>query len=99
MGATLCMNMGVSSFDAIWRQIETYVTKNQADPTSNLRGAKVYNYHGSKDYTVSAASAKKNDDFYNHYGVNLKSVYTYPSAHGFITNNFGTACGTTNSQQ
>jgi poly(3-hydroxybutyrate) depolymerase len=96
---TTCMSgLGIVSLPSIYTQVSSYASSGLIDPVSNLKDDKVYIYHGLLDVVVSAVPAKKNEDFYNNYmpASQIKTVYTMPSVHGFITNKYGFACNIIN---
>jgi hypothetical protein len=97
-----CMNplLTAPSATTLVGRANNYANQNLIDPTSNLRNHRTYFYSGTMDFTVRPAVVKVGEQFYSSYmsASNIKTVYSYASAHGHITDNFGTACGTTNSQ-
>lgn len=74
-----------------------FAALNYIDATSNLKNGRVYIYSGSKDTTVKTVVVQMGEDFFKNYtsASQIKTVYTIPSVHGHITDNYGSACGTT----
>lgn len=75
----------------------SYSNAGSIDPLSNLKNHRVYIYSGSKDTTVASSVVKKGEDFFKNYmdASRIKTVYNIASVHGHITENYGSACGTT----
>lgn len=63
------------------------------DPTSNLAGKPVYEWHGTLDTVVSASVADDAAAFLRHYGASVDYVDGVPSGHGWITPTGPEACG------
>ena len=55
------------------------------DPTSNLAGKPVYEWHGTLDTVVAAPVADAADSFLAHFGASVDYVDTVPSGHGWIS--------------
>lgn len=75
----------------------SFATLNYIDATSNLKNDRVYIYSGSKDTTVKTVVVQMGEDFFKNYmpASQIKTVYSIASVHGHITENYGSACGTT----
>lgn len=99
---TTCMSPLITQPSAatLAAKANSYALLNQIDSTSNLRNHRTYFYSGSMDFTVKSSVVKVGEDFFANYmsRVNMKGVYTYASAHGHITDNYGSSCSLTNSQ-
>jgi len=69
----------------------------QIDPLTNIAGAKVYIFDGTKDTTVVPGVGMKGGDWYKHYNADLKTVYNMAAQHAWITNDYGNTCTTNGS--
>jgi hypothetical protein len=79
-------------------KLESFASSNLIDDISNLKNDRVYVFSGTKDTTVKPSIVKLNQDLYAKYtnANNIKSVYSYDSANGMITENYGSACSGSN---
>jgi len=55
------------------------------DPTSDLAGKPVYEWHGTLDTVVAAPVANDADTFLKHFGASVNYVNNVPSGHGWIS--------------
>lgn len=66
-------------------------------PTSLLKKARIYFYHGKKDPIISLAAAKQSLEFFRNFGVpdlQMQFVDSVESGHGMPTLNYGNTCVT-----
>jgi len=63
------------------------------DPTSNLVGKPVYEWHGTLDTVVAAPVANDADAFLKHFGASVNYVSNVPSGHGWISPIAPEVCG------
>lgn len=53
IGATMCMSMpSTININTLISQANSFAATNMIDPTSNLRGDRVFIFHGTADSTV-----------------------------------------------
>jgi len=94
IGATMCMSFPNSvNVNTLITQANSFAATNQIDPTSNIRGDRVYIFHGTVDSTVLPASGRNVETMYNHFGAQIRSQFSIGAQHGFPTHNWGAACG------
>jgi len=94
IGATMCMSMPTTvNVNNLISQANSFASSNMIDPTSNIRGDRVFIFHGSADTTVLPASGRNVETMYNHFGGQIRTEFSIPAQHGFPTHNFGAACG------
>jgi len=74
-------------------EVNSQASAGRIDPVSNLSGDKVWIFHGTRDATVGPASAGKVKDVYEAFGVTTQSKLDIAAVHGFPTNFYGAACG------
>lgn len=55
------------------------------DPTSDLAGKPVYEWHGTLDTVVAGPVADEADSFLRHFGASVDYVDSVPSGHGWIS--------------
>ena len=79
-------------------QLQLYVQQGSADATTHVKNDPVYIYSGTLDYIVSPSVVKINEQIYTSLGAHIVTNYDIPSAHGFITDNYGGLCGLLNIQ-
>ncbi|MEE6478125.1 hypothetical protein FKM82_011749 [Ascaphus truei] len=78
---------------------QTYANSGLIDPVSNLANDKVFIFAGSRDTVVVPGVGKKLEEYYTSYVTSpggIKTVYDVPAQHGMPTDNYGGACGSTN---
>ena len=73
-------------------QLQLYVQQGSADATSHLKNDPVYIFSGTNDHVVSPSIVKINEQIYTAFGAHVKTNYEVPSAHGFVTDNYGGLC-------
>lgn len=71
---------------------DTWAAQGLIDPTSNLAGTPVYEWHGTLDTVVSAPVADTAAAFLRHYAASVDYVNGVPSGHGWITPTGPEAC-------
>jgi len=75
-----------------------YSRAGSIDNVSNLANGRYYFYSGTRDSTVVPSVVKKGEEFMRSFvpdSSRIKTVYSYASVHGHPTDNYGSACGTT----
>jgi poly(3-hydroxybutyrate) depolymerase len=70
--------------------------KGKIDDPAYLAGEKAWIFHGSEDIVVGPASGKKIQEFYEHFGTQVSTVFNIKANHGFPTENSGGPCGWVN---
>lgn len=55
------------------------------DPTADLAGKPVYEWHGTLDTVVAAPVANAADAFFAHFGASVDYVDSVPSGHGWVS--------------
>lgn len=73
-------------------QLQSYVSSGSADPTSHLKNDPVYVFSGTNDHVVAPDVVKINEQIFTTLGAHVKTNYDVPSAHGFVTDDFGGIC-------
>ncbi|HZB92871.1 MAG TPA: PHB depolymerase family esterase [Stellaceae bacterium] len=95
-GTTACQvgaPLGGASYDAALG----FAGLGEIDPVDRLKSEKVYLFSGTKDKTVKRTVVDAVRDFFGAVGTpaqNIEYVRQVPAGHGFISVNFGAACGT-----
>ncbi|ELT87181.1 hypothetical protein CAPTEDRAFT_207153 [Capitella teleta] len=81
---------------AIYKQVDSYESNGDIDPTENMLTDKVYLWHGSSDPTVSPGVQQYVVDFYKSYVAqeNIEVVSNINSGHSMPTSYHGNACKT-----
>jgi len=74
------------------QQLQSYVSAGSADPISHIKNDPVYIFSGTNDHVVAPDVVKINEQIYSSVGARIKTNYAIPSAHGFVTDNFGGPC-------
>ena len=78
-------------------QLEATTTKwasqGLIDPTADLAGKPVYEWHGTLDTVVAGPVANDADSFLKHFGASVQYVSTVPSGHGWISPIAPEVCG------
>ncbi|XP_037037869.1 uncharacterized protein LOC119075507 [Bradysia coprophila] len=93
VAATMCMSLpNTVNVNNLISQANTHASNNMIDPTSNLRGDRVFIFHGTVDSTVLPASGRNVETMYRHFGGQIRSEFSIAASHGFPTHNFGAAC-------
>jgi len=93
-GATLCMSFPAAvNVNVLITQANAFAATNHIDPTSNIRGDRVFIFHGTADSTILPGSGRNIETMYNHFGAQVRSEFSIPAQHGFPTHNWGAACG------
>jgi len=85
---------GAASYDAA----ASFAALGQIDPVERLKSQRVYLFSGTRDPKVKRAVVAAVRDFFIAAGTpakNLQYVRDVPAGHGFISANFGAACGRT----
>jgi len=94
IAATSCMNSpGLQDVNKLVGEINTLATASKIDPTSNLDADKVFIFHGTKDTTVGPAAGTKIKEIYERFGVQISTKFDMAAVHGYPTNFYGAACG------
>ncbi|ODN02872.1 Poly(3-hydroxyalkanoate) depolymerase C [Orchesella cincta] len=92
--ANLCMYSPTTIVVAnLAREINTLAGSNKIDAVSNLSGDKVFVFHGTKDTTVNPTAGHKLEQLYQEFAVVSENEYTIGAVHGFPTDFYGAACG------
>lgn len=92
--ATLCMTLpGNVVVNNVIKEIDSQSSKGSINSTSYLNGAEVFIFHGTKDTTVNPTAATKIKDVYEHYGAVVKTKLDIGAVHGYPTDFYGAACG------
>lgn len=96
--ATNCM-MIPETINVLGLNTEAVTLQNMGliDPLSNLKHQKIYAYSGQKDKTVFKGVVEKLVSQYGDFGATVLADFTLPSGHAWITDNYGNACGATDS--
>lgn len=95
-----CMRIpGLPSVDNYLGKAKSEESAGKIEKLSNLKNSRVFIYAGQKDSIVHHNHGDKLYDFYSKLTVakNIKYKNDIPSGHGWITNRFGTPCGTESS--
>jgi len=91
--ANLCMSNPTSvNVNFLITQVNGLAVSNLIDPVANVRGDRVFIFHGSQDSTVLPASGRNVQTMYNNYGAQIQTEFSIPAEHGWPTHNFGAAC-------
>jgi poly(3-hydroxybutyrate) depolymerase len=69
----------------LYRTTDQWSSARLIDPTSDLAGKPVYEWHGTQDKVVGASVAAEAATFLRHYGADVTYVNNVPSGHGWIT--------------
>jgi poly(3-hydroxybutyrate) depolymerase len=69
----------------LYRAADQWSSDGLIDPTSDLAGKPVYEWHGTLDHTVAAKVADDAAAFLRHYGADVTYVSTVASGHGWIS--------------
>lgn len=94
MAATMCMSFpNTINVNTLISQANTHAANNRIDPTINLRGDRVYIFHGTVDSVVLPASGRNVEHMYRHFGGQIRTEFSIPAQHGFPTHNWGAPCG------
>lgn len=92
--ATMCMSFpNTINVNTLISQANTHASNNMIDPLSNLRGDRVFIFHGTIDNVVLPGSGRNVEQMYNHFGAEIRSEFSIPAQHGYPTHNFGAPCG------
>jgi poly(3-hydroxybutyrate) depolymerase len=92
--ATTCMTTpNLVSVNFLISEANTLESRGYIDSTANIRGDKVFIFHGAEDSTVRPGSGPNVQEMYAHYGAQIRTEFTKPAEHGFPTNNYGSPCG------
>ncbi|XP_037045323.1 uncharacterized protein LOC119080854 [Bradysia coprophila] len=91
--ANLCMsNPSSVNVNFLITQTNGLAASNLIDPVANIRGDRVFIFHGTQDSTILPASGRNVQTMYNHYGANILTEFSIPAEHGWPTHNFGAPC-------
>jgi hypothetical protein len=94
MYATQCMNSpGLQDVNKLAGEINTLAAAGKIDSPTNLSGDKVFVFHGTKDGTVGPAAGTKVKEVYEKFGVEVSTKFDIAAVHGYPTNFYGAACG------
>ncbi|CAL8073274.1 unnamed protein product [Orchesella dallaii] len=92
--ANLCMySPGTVIVANLAKEINDLASANKIDSVSNLNGNKVFVFHGTKDTTVNPTAGHKLEQLYQDFGAVTENEYTIGAVHGFPTDFYGAACG------
>ncbi|CAL8116696.1 unnamed protein product [Orchesella dallaii] len=92
--ANLCMySPGTVIVSNLAKEINDLSSANKIDNASNLSGKKVFVFHGTKDTTVNPTAGRKLEQLYQDFGAVTENEYTIGAVHGFPTDFYGAACG------
>jgi len=80
------------------RLINDQATAGNIDNTSNLLGHKVYIFHGTRDTTVNPTNGQQVKQIYENFGAQVTSEFSLAAVHGYPTNFYGAACGSSSAQ-
>jgi hypothetical protein len=70
-------------------------SQGKIDNITNLEGQKAYIFHGKMDFTVVIDNERRIREMYNDLKVDVLSETSYSASHGFPTDHYGAACGST----
>ncbi|CAL8131438.1 unnamed protein product [Orchesella dallaii] len=92
--ATTCMSTP-ALVNVAWliTEANSVAAAGNIDSTANVRGSKVYIFHGSEDSTVRPGSGPNIRQMYQNYGAQIHTEFSIPAEHGQPTDNYGAACG------
>jgi poly(3-hydroxybutyrate) depolymerase len=76
-------------------QTDALAQTHAIDPTSNLAGALVWLFSGTRDHTVDTSVVKALSDYYAAFKAAPVLVADQPAGHAMITQDKGNACSTT----
>ncbi|CAG7684078.1 unnamed protein product [Allacma fusca] len=92
--ATLCMTLPSNVISAnVIKEIDSQASKGSINATSYISGSKIFIVHGTKDTTVNPTASTKIKEVYDHYGAVIKTKLDIASVHGYPTDFYGAACG------
>jgi poly(3-hydroxybutyrate) depolymerase len=83
------------NLSALYSTTNTWASQGLIDPTSNLSGKPVYEWHGTLDPVVAAPVAGDAATYLRHYGANVTYVNNVASGHGWISPLGPVACSLT----
>jgi poly(3-hydroxybutyrate) depolymerase len=97
-----CMQTTAGGPDAahLLARAEALARQGRIDPLSGLQGDAVYVFSGTRDATVTPPVVAQTVAFYRLAGVpaaKIEYVHDLPAGHGFLTEDWGNACGATDS--
>jgi len=96
--ANLCMYSPTSIIvNNLVQEINSLAGSGRVDSPSNLNASKVFVFHGTKDTTVNPQTGKKLQELYERFGAATETEYTLGAVHGFPTDFYGAACGSSSS--
>ena len=94
-----CMTPGfftpIPSVSFLEAQTNALAQTHAIDPTSNLAGALVWLFSGTKDRTVDTSVVKALQEYYAAFKASPILVADKPAGHAMVTEDKGNACGTT----
>ncbi|XP_038066214.1 uncharacterized protein LOC119736247 [Patiria miniata] len=78
---------------------ESYASSGKVDATSNMASDRVYIFSGTRDEVVQRGLVGKLVEYYKGFvpATNIKTVYNVPAGHAFITEDYGSSCGSNSS--
>ncbi|XP_021948980.1 uncharacterized protein LOC110846509 [Folsomia candida] len=93
-GANLCMYSPSGTIVAnLIRLINDQSAAGNIDSPTNLNGQKVYVFHGTRDTTVNPTNGRQVEQIYEQFGVQVTTEFSIAAVHGFPTDFYGAACG------
>ncbi|ODM95164.1 Poly(3-hydroxyalkanoate) depolymerase C [Orchesella cincta] len=81
--------------DGLIIEADSLAVAGKIDSTSNIRGSKVFIFHGSKDARVLPGSGTNIKKMYEHYGANIHTEFGIPSGHWQPIEMYGAVCEST----
>ncbi|KAJ6639883.1 hypothetical protein Bhyg_12630 [Pseudolycoriella hygida] len=93
VAATMCMTMpAATNVNTLITQTNQRHSNGQIDSPANIRGDRVFIFHGTRDTTVMPGNGVHVQTMYTHFGAQIATEFTLPASHGFPSHNFGAAC-------
>jgi poly(3-hydroxybutyrate) depolymerase len=94
-----CMTPGswtpLPSIEALKAQAEHFASEGRIDSTANLAATRLWFFSGSRDRTVARPVVEAAARFYALFGTKNIPIVARPAGHAMVTEDAGTACGTT----
>eukprot|EP00771_Trimastix_marina_P003984 gnl/Trimastix_PCT/708.p1 GENE.gnl/Trimastix_PCT/708~~gnl/Trimastix_PCT/708.p1 ORF type:complete len:345 (+),score=42.28 gnl/Trimastix_PCT/708:66-1037(+) len=90
----MAQTWGAVDIQELYDKTKEYESTGQIDPTSNMKGKKVWVYSGTEDFTVATEVSKQGEEYYKHYGADVATEYSVESGHCMPTPSYGNDCGT-----
>jgi len=97
MYATQCMTIPLlaPSVTVMLNEARSQASQGKIDDLKYLQGQKAYIFHGKMDFTVVIDNEKRIKEMYENLGVQVFSETSYSASHGYPTDHYGAACGST----